>query len=148
MWVPQALWTAYGDLDRLAQQYPGIVLHLESVLPLLSPTGLWDTGFQLGDWLDPDAPPEDPAAAKADASVVATACLYRSASFAAEAATVLGKPEDAERWRAVATRTRRAFIEHYVDADGIVRSDCATVYALAIAFDVLDQDTGQCAPHH
>ena len=33
---------------------------------LLSPTGLWDTGFQFGDWLDPDAPPDDPAEAKAD----------------------------------------------------------------------------------
>ena len=33
---------------------------------LLSPTGLWDTGFQFGDWLDPTAPPDKPADAKAD----------------------------------------------------------------------------------
>ena len=26
----------------------------------LSPNGLWDTGFQFGDWLDPTAPPDDP----------------------------------------------------------------------------------------
>ena len=43
----------------------------------LSPTGLWDTGFQFGDWLDPTAPPDEPADAKADNGVVATACLYR-----------------------------------------------------------------------
>ncbi|PWC06468.1 alpha-L-rhamnosidase [Mycetocola zhujimingii] len=138
VWVPQALWWSYGDAARLADYYPAIVMHLDSIEPDVSDTGLWDGGNQLGDWLDPDAPPEDPAAAKADASVVATACLYRSASFAAEAADVLGKRDDAERWRAVASRTRKAFVEHYVDSRGVVRSDCATVYALAITFGVLE----------
>ncbi|GAB6856694.1 hypothetical protein JCM13591A_07990 [Microbacterium xylanilyticum] len=75
VWAPEALWRAYGDRDRLAAHYPAMVLHLESVERALSPTGLWDQGFQFGDWLDPDAPPENPAAAKADPHVVATACV-------------------------------------------------------------------------
>ncbi|WP_435749183.1 family 78 glycoside hydrolase catalytic domain [Microbacterium sp. PMB16] len=145
VWVPQALWWSYGDAERLADYYPAMVMHLESIEQDISETGLWDRGNQLGDWLDPDAPPEDPAAAKADPSVVATACLYRSASFAAEAADVLGKTDDAQRWRALAARTRAAFVEHYVDADGVVRSDCATVYALAISFGVLDGDLRDAA---
>ncbi|MFY9713203.1 MAG: family 78 glycoside hydrolase catalytic domain [Microbacterium sp.] len=145
VWVPQALWWSYGDAERLADYYPAIVMHLDSVEQDVSETGLWDRGNQLGDWLDPDAPSEDPAAAKADPSVVATACLYRSASFAAEAADVLGKHDDAERWRALAERTRAAFVEHYVDAEGIVRSDCATVYALAISFGLLDGDLRDAA---
>ena len=143
IWVPQALWTAYGDRDRLAAHYPAMKLHLESVERYISPTGLWDLGNQLGDWLDPDAPPDKPDAAKADPSVVATACLVRSARFAAEAAAVAGETADSERWAQLAARTRAAFNEHYVDG-GIVRSDCATVYALAIAFDVLD-DTDRVA---
>ena len=48
--------------------------HIRRVEGLLSPTGLWDTGFQFGDWLDPDAPPDEPWNAKADTGVVATAC--------------------------------------------------------------------------
>ena len=137
IWVPQALWNAYGDLDRLAAYYPAMVLHLESVLRDVSEEGLWDRGNQLGDWLDPDAPPDDPAAAKADPDVVATACLYRSASFAAEAAMLLARAEDAERWSQLALRTRKGFREHYCEG-GRIRSDCATVYALAIAFDLLE----------
>jgi alpha-L-rhamnosidase len=137
VWVPEALWRAYGDAERLAAHYPAMVLHLESAQRDVSPSGLWDQGNQLGDWLDPDAPPEDPARAKADPSVVATACLYRSAAFAAEAAAVLGREEDAAQWTALADRTRAAFNEHYAGDDGRVRSDCATVYALAIAFDLL-----------
>lgn len=138
VWVPQALWHAYGDRERLAAHYPAMVLHLTSIEPLISERGLWENGNQFGDWLDPDAPPEDPAAAKADPAVVATACLYRSASFAADAAEELGKDEDAARWRALAERTRAAFVRHYVQADGRIHSDCATVYALAIAFGALE----------
>jgi alpha-L-rhamnosidase len=138
VWVPQALWQAYGDLGRLAAHYPAMVLHLEAVAARLSPTGLWDQGFQWGDWLDPDAPPERPWEAKADPGVVATACLARSAAFASQAATVLGHTEDSERWADLAERTRAAFLEYYVDQDGRVHSDCATVYALAIHFDLLD----------
>lgn len=137
-WVPQALWQAYGDLDRLADHYPGMVMHLASVERVLSPTGLWDEGFQFGDWLDPAAPPENPAAARADTGVVATACLYRSASFAAEAARRLGNEEDARRWSDLAARTRDAFLEHYVSENGRVHSDCPTVYALAIHFGLLE----------
>lgn len=139
VWVPEALWRAYGDRDQLAAQYPGIVLHLDSITQDISPSGLWDLGNQLGDWLDPDAPPSDPGAAKADPSVVATACLFRSASFAAEAATVLGFRDDAVRWKELAARTRTAFNTHYVES-GIVTSDCATVYALAISFGLLDDE--------
>lgn len=143
VWVPEALWNAYGDRDELAAFYPGMMRHLDSVERALSPSGLWDTGFQFGDWLDPDASPHDPAAAKADTGVVATACLYRGARFASYAAGVLGADADAARWAQLAERTRTAFRTHYVDA-GIVRSDCATVYALAIHFGLVegaDRDT-------
>ena len=138
VWVAEALWHAYGDLDRLRAHYPGMVLHLESVERALSPSGLWDQGFQFGDWLDPDAPPEAAADAKADKAVVATACLIRSARFAAETARLIGEAEGAERWQALADRTLAAFTAEYVGEDGIIRSDCATVYALAIAFDLLE----------
>ena len=141
VWVAEALWTAYGDLERLREHYPAMVLHLESVERALSPSGLWDTGFQFADWLDPDASPHDPADAKADKGVVATACLIRSARFTAETARLIGAEDDARRWQDLADRTLAAFTEAYVHADGRIVSDCATVYALAITFDLLDDAT-------
>ena len=57
VWVPWALWQAYGDLSVLEDQYDSMAAHVRRVESLLSPTGLWDTGFQFGDWLDPQAPP-------------------------------------------------------------------------------------------
>jgi alpha-L-rhamnosidase len=139
VWVPWALWQAYGDAQVLADTFDSMAAHLGRVETLLSDTGLWDQGFQFGDWLDPTAPPNRPLEAKADPGVVATACLYRSAVIAAEAAAVLGRHSDAEHLQALAERTRIAFNKHYVSGEGHVRSDSPTVYALAIHFDLLDQ---------
>jgi len=137
VWVPWALWEAYGDLSVLENQFESMAAHTRRVEGLLSPAGLWDSGFQFGDWLDPDAAPDQPWAAKADTAVVATACMYRTARLTAQAAGLLGRHDDEAHFAALAARVRNAFAEHYVAADGTIRSDCTTVYALAIAFDVL-----------
>ena len=140
VWVPWALWQAYGDLSVLEDQYESMTAHLSRVESLLSPSGLWDQGFQFGDWLDPHAPPDRPFESRAENGVVATACLYRTARIVAEAAALTGRDDDAVRFGALADRTRSAFNDHYVQGDGIIRSDAPTVYALAIAFEVLEDD--------
>ncbi|MEU1972593.1 family 78 glycoside hydrolase catalytic domain [Microbacterium sp. NPDC019599] len=143
-WVPWALWQAYGDESLLAEAFPSMASHARRVRSLLSPAGVWDAGFQFGDWLDPDAPPEDPALAKADRGVVATASAYRTARIAAEAAAILGRTEDAAEFADLAETLRRGFHTEYV-ADERIVSDCTTVYALAIAFDLLDEDEQEWA---
>ena len=140
VWVPWSLYTAYGEVSVLADQYESMAMHVRKVASLTSPNGLWDTGFQFGDWLDPDAPPDQPWKAKADRRVIATACLYRSATMVAAAATALGRTDDAAEFNALAVRTRRAFNEAYVDVDGRIRSDAAAAYAIAIAFELLDPE--------
>jgi alpha-L-rhamnosidase len=139
VWVPWDLWQAYGDRRVLEECFDLMCAHVRKVASVLSPTGLWDTGYQFADWLDPDAPPEAPDRAKADPSVVAQACGYRSARIAAEAAMVLGRRPEADEFGALAARMRAAFLEHYVDGS-VVKSDCTTVYTLAIVFGLLDGD--------
>ena len=145
VWVPWALWQAYGDLQVLRDQYDSMTAHVRRVESLLSPTGLWDTGFQFGDWLDPTAPHDKPADAKADRGVVATACLYRDARIVRETADLLGRSEDAAHFADLAERTRAAFNTHYVNDDSTIHSDAETVYALAIAFGLLDEEIAQLA---
>jgi alpha-L-rhamnosidase len=122
-----------------------MVAHVRRVESLLSPTGLWDAGFQFGDWLDPTAPPDQPALAKADKGVVATACLYRDARMLADSAKLLGRSQEAEHFADLADRTRTAFHDHYVNADGTIHSDAETAYTLAIVFGLLDQETALLA---
>ncbi|MGO4187522.1 family 78 glycoside hydrolase catalytic domain [Pseudarthrobacter sp. TAF60_1] len=137
VWVPWALWEAYGDDAVLRNQYESMTSHTRRVEGLLSSTGLWDTGFQFGDWLDPDADPDKPWDAKADTGVVATTCMFRTASITANTARLLGQQADAEYFEQLAARVQASFLEHYVAADGTIRSDCTTVYALAISFGIL-----------
>jgi alpha-L-rhamnosidase len=143
VWVPWALWQAYGDLQVLSDQYDSMASHVHRVESLLSPTGLWDTGFQFGDWLDPTAPPDDPIRSKADNGVVATACLYRDLRILTETAGLLGRSDDAAHFAEFAERTKTAFNDHYVNDDGTIHSDAETVYALAIVFGLLDVETTQ-----
>ncbi|MGI3786792.1 MAG: family 78 glycoside hydrolase catalytic domain, partial [Janthinobacterium lividum] len=145
VWVPWAMWQAYGDRPALAEAFPAMAAHVTRVETLVSASGLWDRGFQFGDWLDPTAPPDEPFKAKADTGVVATACLYRSAVTTAAAAAVLGRGEEVEHFTARAEDTRRAFNEHYVTDAGRVLSDCPTVYALAITFGLLEDPVRQRA---
>ena len=113
--------------------------HARRLRSKLSPNGLWDTGFQFGDWLDPDASPDQPWAAKADKHVVATLCAYRTASLVAAAAKVLGDKGAMAEFEAMAADLRTAFKAHYVSAEGVITSDCTTVYALAIVFGILGE---------
>ncbi|MHA7287662.1 family 78 glycoside hydrolase catalytic domain [Arthrobacter sp. MDT3-44] len=137
VWVPWALWEAYGDVSVLRNQYESMTSHTRRVEGLLSPTGLWDSGFQFGDWLDPDADPDKPWDAKADTGVVATVCMFRTATITARTARLLDHQDDAEYFEQLAGRVQASFLEHYVATDGTIRSDCTTVYALAIAFGIL-----------
>lgn len=136
--VPAALHLAYGDVGVLERQYPSMRAWVEKVRSMVGADLLWTTGGPFGDWLDPTAPPEDAARAQADPDVVATAYFARSSGVLANAAGLLGHQADADEYSDLERRVRAAFISAYVDADGLVRSDCQTVYALAITGDLFD----------
>ena len=135
--VPLSLHDAFADDAMLARQYASMKGWVDRIAGLADDRGVWFATGQIGDWLDPDAPAEDPAAAKADPAVIATAYLFRSAQNVAEAARRLGRPDDAEAYTRLAARVAEGFDAEFVAADGRVRSDCQTIYAIAITFGLL-----------
>ncbi|MFJ2235139.1 family 78 glycoside hydrolase catalytic domain [Streptomyces sp. NPDC087859] len=135
--VPWALYQRTGDRQVLERQWPSMRAWVDRLADLAGPDRLWSGGFQFGDWLDPTAPPEAPSRAKADPDVVATAHFARSAEIVAEAARVLGRENEAERYGALAAEVRAAFARAYVTPAGRVLSDAQTVYALAIEWALL-----------
>jgi len=135
--VPDALFARYGDRAALAGQYQSMRAWVDVVDGLAGADHLWAGGFQFGDWLDPSAPPENPAAAKTDADIVATAYFFRSTSRLAAAAEVLGHDADAARYASLAEGIRAAFVAEFVTPAGRMLSDAHTAYALAIGFGLL-----------
>jgi alpha-L-rhamnosidase len=145
VWIPWAVYEQYGDLTILEQQKDSISEYLAFVESALDESGTMSAGYQLGDWLDPAAPPEDPRAARADREVVATACMYRTAQLGARIAEAFGDQEAAKHRQQLAAHIRAGFLGAYVSADGRIRSDAPTVYAVAIAFGLVSGDLAQVA---
>jgi alpha-L-rhamnosidase len=135
--VPWVLYQRYGDVGVLRNQYASMSAWVQRVLSLAGEDLLWSGGEQLGDWLDPLAPPDRPSAAQADPDVVATASFFHSTDLLAKSAEVLGLAEDARRYGELAERIRLAFCDSYLTNDGRVRSDCQTVYALALSWEII-----------
>ncbi|KAL4937246.1 bacterial alpha-L-rhamnosidase-domain-containing protein, partial [Aspergillus oleicola] len=73
--LPWTLYQSYGDISILRQQYPSMTGYLDRGVQR-GPDRLWDdTLFQLGDWLDPTAPPDQPGNSRTDGTLVADAYL-------------------------------------------------------------------------
>ena len=137
--LPWTLYREYGDPQILVAAYPSMTAFIRQVAELLDENGLWSTGFQYGDWLDPDAPANNPAGGKTDRHLVAAAYLCRTTREMTDTAVILGRSDDAAEFRALAERVRTAFLDEYVSSKGRVVNETATAYALAIAFDILDE---------
>jgi len=141
--VPWVLYQRFGDASILAAQFDSMRAWVDCIAARAGETYLWDTGFQFGDWLDPAAPPDNPAAARTDPALIATAYLARSAELVGQAAGVLGRADDEAHYHALAARVRDAFDREYVSPAGRMVSDAATAYALVLEFDLLRDADGR-----
>ncbi|MEJ3749427.1 family 78 glycoside hydrolase catalytic domain [Actinomycetes bacterium KLBMP 9797] len=135
--VPWVLYERTGDRAVLAKQFSSMRAWVDRQAALAGPDRLWTDGFQFGDWLDPAAPPDRPADARTPAEVVATAHLARSADLVARTATLLGDAAAANHYADLAAEVRTAFAAAYVTADGRVRGDAQTAYAMALHWGLI-----------
>ncbi|WP_436775971.1 glycoside hydrolase family 78 protein [Yinghuangia sp. YIM S09857] len=138
--LPWALYREYGDAEILRRNYPSMTAFVRSVERVLDETGLWSSGFQFGDWLDPDAPGDNPSGGKTDRHLVASAFLCRTTAQLAEIAALLDEKDDAAHFAALARTVRDAFRHEFVTPAGRLASESATAYALAICFDILEPE--------
>lgn len=136
--TPWDLYRHYGDRAVLADQYESARAWADLIERDAGPSRLWESGQQLGDWLDPTAPPEDPTVAKTDKYLVSTASFEHSARVLGRIAAELGREADAARYTALADEVRVAFRSKHVLPGGTLANHAQTAYALAISFDLFD----------
>ncbi len=146
--TPWVLYQRFGDKGVLAAQYDSAKMWVDLIERLSGDDHLWNDGFQLGDWLDPTAPPHDPIDAKTDKYLVATAYAAWSTQHLGLMAEVLGNEADAAHYFALAAAIRDAFAGEYLQADGIMTSDGQTAYSLAITFDLIPDTARRDAAGH
>ncbi|WP_022899935.1 glycoside hydrolase family 78 protein [Humibacter albus] len=138
--LPWTLYERFGDLGILRDQFESARAWVDLMDRRAGDSHLWNTDFQLGDWLDPAAPPQDPADARTDRHLVATAYFARSAAVVAGMAELLGDDDLSLRYSALARDVASAFATEYLRPDGTAASDAQTAYALALRFDLIPDD--------
>jgi alpha-L-rhamnosidase len=132
--VPWVLYERFGDAGVLSEQFHSMKAWVDQILGVAGDRRLWEGRFQFGDWLDPASPPDQPAAAKTDADIVASAYLFRSTDLLARSAEVLGRTKEAATYSAIAEEIREAWLREFVTPTGRMVSDAQTAYSLAIEF--------------
>ena len=101
------------------------------------PDGLWDPElWQLGDWLNPQAPPDEPGNCRTSDTLVADAYLVHVASLMAEIASILERETETEstHYSCKAQRPRALFQDKYIAPSGLIVGDSQTTYSLVIVF--------------
>lgn len=134
--LPQNLYTAYGDADALRRHYPLMRDWVDSVRRQDQARGekyLWDFGFQFGDWLALDGATPQSTFGRTDVHFVSSVYYYASAAYVAKAAEALELPEKAA-YEQLASHIRSAILEEYFTPTGRLAIDTQTAYLLALRF--------------
>lgn len=136
--VPHSLWNAYGDRAVLEQNWDAMAKFFAYARASAGSDNLEPgraTWFS-GDWLHLDDP--------SDQGVLGTAAWAQDVRMMADMAEALGKNDLAGEYRSLYQDVRRAFTGAYVSADGSVRGNSQTGYALALGMDLIsDADLKQ-----
>jgi alpha-L-rhamnosidase len=138
--APSDLFDFCGDKGLLERQFESMQAWLDQGV-VRAEDGLWHPHkFQLGDWLDPNAPPDDPAQASTDNVLVANAYLVHVTLVFSRLCKVLGKNDLATTYAEQGRRLKQLFQDRYITPDGNLASLSQTGISLAILFDLYRDD--------
>ena len=141
---PWNLYRAFGDLGMLEEQFEQARAWIDKGVPR-NEANLWDrSGHQFGDWLDPEAPPDDAGGATTHRYLVADAYLIEMTKVLANISAALGEDDLAEQYRSdhdsLVTEFQKAWVQ-----DGKLANQTQTAHALALEFGLFTDDEEQSA---
>ena len=137
--IPWTMYLTYGDRRLLERQYDSMARWVEFQRTRAGADLVWDGDFHFGDWLAFASTASDYPGATTGKDLIATAFFAYSTSLMERAARVLGKADDAARYRELLERTKAAFVREFVTATGRVGENTQTAYVLALQFDLLPE---------
>ncbi len=138
--IPWNMWLAYGDRKILEDQYLSMKAWVDFMLSH-SRDYLWNTGFHFGDWLFyRPADDNDGRSAVTDKYFIAQCFFAHSTQLLINAADVLNKSGDVQRYSDLLNHVKEAFLKEYVTPSGRMISSTQTAYVLALQFDMLPEN--------
>ncbi|WP_419888406.1 glycoside hydrolase family 78 protein [Neobacillus niacini] len=137
--IPWVVYETYGDERILEEQYESMKGWVDYITARCGTNGLWQTGFQYGDWLALDKEEGADRTGATDKYLVANAYYAYSANIVSKTASVLGKEEDKEQYEALYRKIKKAFNDEYLTATGRLVSETQTGCVLALHFDLAEE---------
>ncbi|MBR2808383.1 MAG: family 78 glycoside hydrolase catalytic domain [Oscillospiraceae bacterium] len=140
--VPWTVYEVYGDLRVLKEQYDSMIAWVEYIGRQCGDNGLWQTGFQYGDWLGLDSESnalQDERKGATDDYFAANVCYVWSLDIVAKTSGLLGHTQDEQKYRARYEQVMKAFREEYVTITGRLVSETQTALTLALHFGMVEE---------
>ena len=151
--VPWTLYQVYGDQTFLEEQFESMVCCVEYSASMAKEDGLIKSGQQLGDWVALDVA-RGPMLKRTeevwnleliekigatDPYFVANVYYANSVHIVAEAAEVLGKKEEAEKYGKLYDEILQKIRDEYITKTGRLISETQTGCALALHFGIAEE---------
>jgi len=158
--VPYAVYKAYGDKRILEENYDAMTKWMDYIKDRAEnhhPEAyeswneahkarskyLWNTDFHFGDWLVPSMVLGNPDGAAmintalATKDYVAPAYYAFSAKNMSEISSVLGLKAESKYYSDLYEKIRQAYIEEYVDENGLLPQELQGLYVIALKMDLV-----------
>ncbi len=137
--IPWTLYMHYGDKTILETQYPSMKAWIDWITrSYVSSNGLWDQGFQFGDWLSLDAVDPEDRYGGTDKTYIASTYLAYSSNLLSKTAGILGLADDEEYFRQLSERTKDAIRHTYFTEEGHCTISTQTANVLALQMELID----------
>ncbi len=141
--IPWHLYQAYGETTFLSENYSAMVRYMdylarEKVLGHIRSHPGKDAWGGFGDWLALDGSGTPNGNTPKD--LIGTAFYARNAEILAATATLLGKPDEADRWFSLHADIRAAFQRRFLTPEGLPTGATQTSCVLALHFNLVTDD--------
>lgn len=134
--IPWNYYRVYGSKILLEKQYLSMKNWVDYVYKKCGKNGLWQEGFQYGDWLALDSGNAESRTGATDKYFVANVFYFVSTEIVAQTAKVLDNLDDYEDYSERKDRILRAIRREYFTETGRMVSETQTACALALYFDI------------
>ena len=141
--IPWAVYLDYGDVSVLENQYESMKQWIAYMKQRAGEDLIWDGDPHFGDWLSFASTRSDYMGAYTHKDLIATAYYSYSSSIIARVANILGHEQDEAYYSELSEKVRLAFNEEFVTPNGRLVAHTQTAYTLALAFDLLDEETAE-----
>ena len=134
--VPWVVYQIYGDKGILEENWKCMHEWVDYIKNNCGENGLWQSGFQYGDWLALDKEESADRTGATDKYMIANTYYLYVTDLVKQTAQILGKTEEAVKYEELYTTTLEAFREEYYTSTGRIVSETQTGAILSLYFDL------------